>query len=79
MSHSLVISSVSSVSLYNISQLYSCIFLLFQDGSDALAAYYAEGGSKGVDREPVFSAELGLAIEKLRDGTTLEDLWNVTH
>lgn len=49
------------------------------DGSDALAAYYAEGGSKGVDREPVFSAELGLAIEKLRDGTTLEDLWNVTH
>jgi hypothetical protein len=64
--------------------LFINLFIVFlvhfpQDGSDALAAYYAEGGSKGVDREPVFSAELGLAVEKLRDGTTLEDLWNVTH
>jgi len=29
------------------------------------------------DREIVHSAELGLAIEKLRDGFTLEQLWQV--
>ena len=30
------------------------------------------------DREPVFCAELGLAIEKLPDGLSLKDLWEVT-
>lgn len=29
------------------------------------------------DREPVFSEELGLAIEKLKDGFTLQGLWEV--
>jgi Bardet-Biedl syndrome 5 protein len=43
---------------------------------DALASYYADG-EKNVDREPVYSPELGLAIEKLRDGVTIEDLWSV--
>jgi len=29
------------------------------------------------DGEPVFSEELGLAIEKLKDGFTLQGLWEV--
>ena len=29
------------------------------------------------DREPVYSEELGLAIEKLKDGFTLQGLWEV--
>lgn len=34
-------------------------------------------GPKQQDREPVFSEELGLAVEKLKDGFTLEGLWEV--
>lgn len=46
---------------------------------DALAAYMALECDTETrkDREIVFSPELGLAIEKLRDGFTLESLWNV--
>ena len=29
------------------------------------------------DREPVYSPQLGLAIEKLKDGITLSSLWEV--
>lgn len=43
---------------------------------DALASYYADG-EKNVDREPVFAPELGLAVEKLREGVTIEELWSV--
>jgi len=46
------------------------------DHFDALASYYADG-DKNVDREPVYCPELGLAIEKLRDGVTIEELWSV--
>lgn len=42
----------------------------------SLAAYYADP-SKNADREPVFSLELGLAIEELREGVTLHSLWQV--
>lgn len=44
--------------------------------SDAFTAYFADGGHQ-VDGEPVFSPELGLAIEKLKDGFTLASLWQV--
>lgn len=44
--------------------------------SDAFAAYFADG-NKDKDRDPVYSEELGLAIEKLRDGFTLQGLWDV--
>jgi len=44
--------------------------------SDAFAAYFADG-RKCTDREPVFSDELDLAIERLPDGLTLADLWEV--
>ncbi|KAL3831669.1 hypothetical protein ACJMK2_023392 [Sinanodonta woodiana] len=44
--------------------------------SDAFAAYFADG-NKNKDREPVFCPELGLAIEKLKDGFTIAGLWDV--
>eukprot|EP00294_Goniomonas_avonlea_P013960 CAMPEP_0114553076 /NCGR_PEP_ID=MMETSP0114-20121206/7462_1 /TAXON_ID=31324 /ORGANISM="Goniomonas sp, Strain m" /LENGTH=345 /DNA_ID=CAMNT_0001737989 /DNA_START=14 /DNA_END=1051 /DNA_ORIENTATION=+ len=49
-----------------------------QDGGDALAAYYAHGMGKSTDRNPVFSPSLGLAVEQLQEGITLEMLWSVT-
>lgn len=39
---------------------------------------YQPDGEKEIDREPVFNAELGLAVERLKDGTTLQSLWSVT-
>ncbi|CAH1789030.1 unnamed protein product, partial [Owenia fusiformis] len=47
-----------------------------EDQSDAFAAYFADG-NKSKDRDPVYSDELGLAIEKLKDGFTLSGLWEV--
>ncbi|CAE1323438.1 BBS5 [Acanthosepion pharaonis] len=44
--------------------------------SDAFAAYFADG-NKERDREPVFSDHLGLAIEKLPEGVTVQSLWSV--
>ncbi|XP_018584351.2 Bardet-Biedl syndrome 5 protein homolog isoform X2 [Scleropages formosus] len=44
--------------------------------TDVFTAYFADG-SKQQDREPVFSEELGLAIEKLKEGFTLQGLWEV--
>ena len=40
-------------------------------------AYLADP-HKSKDREPVFSAELGLAIEELPEGYTLSDLWQIS-
>ncbi|KAK4318630.1 hypothetical protein Pmani_010377 [Petrolisthes manimaculis] len=45
------------------------------DTADVLAAYLADGRHQ--DREPVYSTELGLAIEKLKEGYTLQTLWEV--
>jgi len=45
--------------------------------SDAFVAYYADN-NKGTDSEPVFCEQLGLAIEGIKDGFTLESLWEVT-
>uniref|UniRef100_A0A3Q2DFU4 Bardet-Biedl syndrome 5 protein homolog n=1 Tax=Cyprinodon variegatus TaxID=28743 RepID=A0A3Q2DFU4_CYPVA len=44
--------------------------------TDAFTAYFADG-NKQQDREAVFSDELGLAIERLKDGFTLQGLWEV--
>ncbi|KAJ7386653.1 Bardet-Biedl syndrome 5 protein [Desmophyllum pertusum] len=46
------------------------------EGTDAFAAYFADG-DKSSDREPVYSDQLGLAVEKLKDGFTLQGLWEV--
>ena len=42
-----------------------------------MQAYFADP-HKTKDRKPVFSEQLGLAVEKLPDGYTLNDLWEVT-
>jgi Bardet-Biedl syndrome 5 protein len=44
---------------------------------DALAAYLADPHKKK-DREPVYSHELGLAIEALPDGYSILDLWQIS-
>ena len=41
-----------------------------------LQAYFADG-NKEKDREPVYSEELGLAVEKLKEGFTIAGLWQV--
>lgn len=50
--------------------------IIEDDHFDALAAYYADG-DKDVDREPEYNKDLGLAVEKLREGYSIEDLWRV--
>lgn len=57
---------------------------VLDDGSeqgDAWAAYYADGDGGGCaddgGGEPVFSAELGLAIEAPRDGLSVGQLWSL--
>lgn len=47
-----------------------------QDKGDLLATYYADA-TKGADRDPMFCPELGLAVEQLKDGLTIEQLWSV--
>lgn len=42
----------------------------------ASKAYFADG-NKQQDREPMFSEELGIAVEKLKEGFTLQGLWEV--
>lgn len=39
-------------------------------------AYLSQGDSEK-HREPSYCKELGFAMEKLRDGYTIKDLWNV--
>jgi Bardet-Biedl syndrome 5 protein len=43
---------------------------------DSFSAYYAES-NKTSDREPVYNAELGLAVEKMREGVTAKMLWAI--
>ena len=50
---------------------------IVEDEMDACLLYYADG-EKEMDREPAYNQELGLAVEKLRDGKTIRDLWSVT-
>ncbi|EPY34891.1 bardet-biedl syndrome 5 protein [Angomonas deanei] len=45
---------------------------------DAFAAYYADEGQKAVDRKPTYEPSIGLAVEKLRKGVTIQQLWEVT-
>uniref|UniRef100_A0A0K0DSM7 Bardet-Biedl syndrome 5 protein homolog n=1 Tax=Strongyloides stercoralis TaxID=6248 RepID=A0A0K0DSM7_STRER len=45
---------------------------------DAFAAYFSDGVTKNIQpRPPVFSEELGVAVEQLKEGFTMEDLWNI--
>lgn len=53
-------------------------FKITDDGEnyESLASYYADG-EKNKDRPPVYNEELGLAIEGLRPGVTIGELWNM--
>jgi len=45
---------------------------------DAFAAYFTEGPTKNSEpRAIVYSEELGVAIEQLKPGFTLADLWEI--
>ena len=46
------------------------------DNQDAFVAYYAED-YKGSNRRPEYNAALGLAMEPLREGYTIEQLWDI--
>lgn len=48
-----------------------------QVASDAFAAYFADEGQKNSDRKPTYDASIGLAVEKLREGTTIQSLWTI--
>lgn len=48
-----------------------------QSQCDAFAMYYADEGQRGVDRRLVYDASIGLAVEKLKKGVTLQDLWAI--
>lgn len=41
------------------------------------STYLAEGGAKSGPRPPFYCKELGFAMEKIKDGFTLKDLWEV--
>ena len=45
-------------------------------GRDVFASYFADG-AKSTDREPTYNEDIGLAVEQLRDGLSLDNLWNV--
>ncbi|VDK70501.1 unnamed protein product, partial [Onchocerca ochengi] len=45
--------------------------------SDAYAAYFSDGVVSEQVRPPVYSEELGVAIEQLKPGFTLDDLWKI--
>lgn len=39
--------------------------------------YHADGDRDASQADPVYNQELGLAMEKLKEGMTLESLWQV--
>ena len=46
--------------------------------SDAFAAYFADGTHRNLHKlEIVYSESLGLAIEKPKEGFTIQSLWEV--
>jgi len=46
---------------------------------DNYAAYYMAEDEVGSSKEPVYNEELGLAIEKLKDGFEVKNLWEVVN
>ena len=46
---------------------------------DAFAAYFSDGPMEGAEPRPiVYSEELGVAIEQLKPGFTIADLWEIS-
>ena len=52
-----------------------CVLKSFSSSVNMLSL--TDGCTGHKDREVVFSEELGLAIEKLKDGFTIKQLWEV--
>ncbi|RWS14300.1 DUF1448 domain containing protein-like protein [Dinothrombium tinctorium] len=49
-----------------------------ESNPDVIASYLAENSTSiENDNQPIYCSQLGLAIEKIKDGFTLESLWNV--
>ncbi len=49
-----------------------------QEDSHAMAAYYAEGADEeGFTNEVVYDESIGLAVESLKDGLSLDQLWRI--
>lgn len=44
------------------------------EDNDAFVMYYADI-NKHSDKDPIFNNELGLAVETLPEGITIENLW----
>jgi hypothetical protein len=42
-----------------------------------MSTYAIDNANDKSSRDPVFCSELGLAIEKLKDNISIDDLWNV--
>ncbi|CAE7510486.1 BBS5 [Symbiodinium sp. CCMP2456] len=38
---------------------------------------YQPDGEKEIDREPIYNNELGLAVERLKEGSTIQQLWQI--
>ncbi|KAI5688942.1 hypothetical protein MNV84_01616 [Leishmania braziliensis] len=53
-------------------------YVLREAPMEAFAAYYADDGQKGADRRPVYEPSIGLAVEKLRKGATIQSLWDTS-
>ncbi len=51
-----------------------CVAGTEEDSTDLFAAYFADA-SKDRDRDVVFDESLGLAVESVREGWTVEKLW----
>ena len=47
------------------------------ESTDAFSAYVAEDGQDQETRKPVYCPQFGLSIEELREGYTLEGLWQI--
>jgi len=47
-----------------------------EEHNNIVSSYFADAGSS-LDRSPMFNKELGLAVEKLRDGQTISSLWRM--
>jgi Bardet-Biedl syndrome 5 protein len=44
---------------------------------DAFAAYFSDSGGTTDHRPITFSEELGVAVEQLKTGFTISDLWKI--
>jgi Bardet-Biedl syndrome 5 protein len=73
-----VVAPQKSLAELTVAPLEDDMQVLEDDAEDPMISYMAseEGGGEG-DEEPVYCAELGVAIEPLPPGKTLQSLWSI--